>query len=888
MESFDHLRQHEDAVQRLLEQEGDGALTRKTRERLLCLLHALDCGNVSLTCERYGISRQTFYAWVKRFNPEDPSSLDDRPSVPKTVRQRAVPTEVLEVIRTSRERLMTKEQISTLLAERGTPLSASTVGRIVREHGLFFGTTPSQVRKQSRDSVRKTLEDAPGSWAAVLMLSAAALTLVGGGLLAPSSAHAAQGSSYILYGDFDRYSNKDPLSGSVFDAVEAGTTDMAPAARGSQFQITDTPPAAAASTSSASSSSAESSVQNDAPDEESSHVANGGGRRPSSVGASSHAPASRSSHPAAPSSVSSASFFASGASVAGIVPIAPPDGFMTPLPAAVIDHPAAPVAPRDVRDAVDVIRFCATHQTALTIVLWIILAFLLGFGAGSRLGRTMPLRRRTKKARVPAWVAQVCIACAIALAALIVSFWFVPVAFSASTTPLTHTYHGHLLDASGNAVTTAHTIRFSYWKSSDFVAGDLTAGAINTGATHYVGWYEEQTVTPDSRGYFSVQLGASTPLPSMSALAASTLQSLFLQVEVKVSGAADTTYDLLDTNPGDATADRTHVLSVPFAANADLLDQRDVGTGSGAIPVLQSGGLLPFSMIPSGTNASSFVLDADGASASGALVFGGTLAEYLRFNTIVGRFEFSDDVYVPGDLAITGTASGSRVHAEQRLTSSGTLIVEGPVEFGSTLTLNGVTYAFPVGDGAASGRVLMTNGAGQLSWGLIGTGTLQTRTRTLNISADASAITTDGTSNDANVFIGSETGATVNPHQYYRIATGSGQLQDIDIRFKVLLPADFVSFANTGDLSFFYRTTGSASTQSKLDILVEDADGDDAFPAVDGQALFNTSWTQYADEFDGASFNPVAGQYVFITIKGYASSGGSAFAGELNLTYTSR
>ncbi|MSR87333.1 hypothetical protein EXS70_04155, partial [Candidatus Peribacteria bacterium] len=67
-------------------------------------------------------------------------------------------------------------------------------------------------------------------------------------------------------------------------------------------------------------------------------------------------------------------------------------------------------------------------------------------------------------------------------------------------------------------------------------------------------------------------------------------------------------------------------------------------------------------------------------------------------------------------LEVAGTASGRVFHAQDQLRSSGTLIVEGASIFQSTVTLNGVTYTFPYGDGAASGRVLKTNGAGQLSW----------------------------------------------------------------------------------------------------------------------------------------------------------------------------
>ncbi|KKW44640.1 MAG: hypothetical protein UY90_C0005G0008, partial [Candidatus Peregrinibacteria bacterium GW2011_GWA2_54_9] len=67
-------------------------------------------------------------------------------------------------------------------------------------------------------------------------------------------------------------------------------------------------------------------------------------------------------------------------------------------------------------------------------------------------------------------------------------------------------------------------------------------------------------------------------------------------------------------------------------------------------------------------------------------------------------------------LEVFGTISGSALHAQSLLTSSGGLVVEGAAVFGSTVRLNGVTYTFPTSDGTASGRILATNGAGTLSW----------------------------------------------------------------------------------------------------------------------------------------------------------------------------
>src|SRR3990167_7218271 len=67
-------------------------------------------------------------------------------------------------------------------------------------------------------------------------------------------------------------------------------------------------------------------------------------------------------------------------------------------------------------------------------------------------------------------------------------------------------------------------------------------------------------------------------------------------------------------------------------------------------------------------------------------------------------------------LEVIGTMSGRILHAQDELHSSGSLVVEGATVLNSTLRLNNVTYTFPPSDGAASGKVLKTNGAGVLSW----------------------------------------------------------------------------------------------------------------------------------------------------------------------------
>src|SRR6516165_10291612 len=56
---------------------------RKIRHRLAVLRHAEEIsGSVSATCRYYGISRQCFYKWLRRYEEHGEEGLRDRSSAP--------------------------------------------------------------------------------------------------------------------------------------------------------------------------------------------------------------------------------------------------------------------------------------------------------------------------------------------------------------------------------------------------------------------------------------------------------------------------------------------------------------------------------------------------------------------------------------------------------------------------------------------------------------------------------------------------------------------------------------------------------------------------------------------------------------------------------------
>ena len=73
-------------------------LERQAKHRLAVLRHVEEVsGNVSATCRYYGISRNCYYKWLRRFEAEGVDGLQDRSSAPHRM-PTATSAEVVEKI----------------------------------------------------------------------------------------------------------------------------------------------------------------------------------------------------------------------------------------------------------------------------------------------------------------------------------------------------------------------------------------------------------------------------------------------------------------------------------------------------------------------------------------------------------------------------------------------------------------------------------------------------------------------------------------------------------------------------------------------------------------------------------------------------------------------
>jgi transposase InsO family protein len=96
--------------------------------------------NAALTCRRFGISRQTFYRWKRRFDPHDLSSLEDLSHRPHRCRRPPWTPQLVAQVLSLRQRYPRwgKDKLVVLLREQGVAVSTSMVGRILcylKTHG---------------------------------------------------------------------------------------------------------------------------------------------------------------------------------------------------------------------------------------------------------------------------------------------------------------------------------------------------------------------------------------------------------------------------------------------------------------------------------------------------------------------------------------------------------------------------------------------------------------------------------------------------------------------------------------------------------------------------------------------------------------------------------
>jgi putative transposase len=135
-------------------ERGAAELSREARKRLAWFDYYDSHGRkVALTCRYFGISRQTFYRWQRRYDPQDLSTLEDRSHRPQHRRQPTWTWEQAERVRRLREQYPRwgKDKLAVLLRREGWAVSVSMVGRILtalRQRGRLSAPVRFRVKRR--------------------------------------------------------------------------------------------------------------------------------------------------------------------------------------------------------------------------------------------------------------------------------------------------------------------------------------------------------------------------------------------------------------------------------------------------------------------------------------------------------------------------------------------------------------------------------------------------------------------------------------------------------------------------------------------------------------------------------------------------------------------
>ena len=129
-------------------------LSKEAKKRLAWMdFYRANGENAALTCRHFGISRQCFYEWKKKYNPFDLTTLESVSKRPHQTRRWEVSR-----LEESRIKALRKEHIRwgkmklRILYEQqyGSPISSWKVQRVIEKHKLYFHPEKTLVLRKKR------------------------------------------------------------------------------------------------------------------------------------------------------------------------------------------------------------------------------------------------------------------------------------------------------------------------------------------------------------------------------------------------------------------------------------------------------------------------------------------------------------------------------------------------------------------------------------------------------------------------------------------------------------------------------------------------------------------------------------------------------------------
>ncbi len=139
-------------------------LSKAAKRRLAWMDYYRKCGNASQTCRYFGIARQTFYEWKRRYDPYRLESLEEHSRRPKRTRQWGVSRmEEFRILRLRRAHIRYgKMKLRVLYArEYGVPISSWKIQRVIQKHQLYFhpAHTAALRKKRKANQAKKRITE---------------------------------------------------------------------------------------------------------------------------------------------------------------------------------------------------------------------------------------------------------------------------------------------------------------------------------------------------------------------------------------------------------------------------------------------------------------------------------------------------------------------------------------------------------------------------------------------------------------------------------------------------------------------------------------------------------------------------------------------------------
>ena len=140
------------------------SLSKEARLRLKWMDYYSQTSNVALTCRYFGISRKTFYYWLRRYNPHHLSSLESRSRAPINRRKPEITSLQEQRIIALRKKYIRYSKLKLAVIYQRTyqeKISSWKIQRVIQKYKLYYlplKTAKIQVKRLSAQKKKRITE----------------------------------------------------------------------------------------------------------------------------------------------------------------------------------------------------------------------------------------------------------------------------------------------------------------------------------------------------------------------------------------------------------------------------------------------------------------------------------------------------------------------------------------------------------------------------------------------------------------------------------------------------------------------------------------------------------------------------------------------------------